>query len=229
MSNSKRKSLVVGVGINDAPYSVHEYHYVEQNGTMLRKKLWSCPYYDAWKDMLSRCYGSEFHKTTKGSAYLDCSVDKSWHTFSNFRFWMSEQVWLSSDVGKLCLDKDIIRPGNKVYSKDSCFFIPGQINKLLLTRQAMRGEYPIGVSLHACGKYMARCSSFGTGRNYLGLYLTCKEAHRAWQSAKIVSILSAIDWYRGLDCYSPTIEDGCLLRVTQLRFDLSSDVETVTF
>lgn len=228
MLNSKRKSLILGVGINDAQYNVHEYHYVEEGGILIRKKLWSCPYYDTWKDMLGRCYSSKFQSTHKGAVYVNCTVDPSWHLFSNFKAWMEQQIWMCSEIGKLCLDKDLITPGNKVYSEENCSFIPSQLNKLLLTRQAMRGSYSIGVSLHACGKYMAQCSSFGHGRTYLGLYAVEREAHRAWQKAKITSILSALEWYRNLDCYLHKVDMGCMLRVRQMEADLANNAETLT-
>ncbi|WP_423172691.1 hypothetical protein, partial [Stenotrophomonas sp. CASM112] len=44
------------------------------------------------------------------------------------------------------LDKDLLIKGNKVYSENTCIFIPAEINLLLIKREASRGEHLIGVS-----------------------------------------------------------------------------------
>ena len=46
---------------------------------------------------------------------------------------------------KMCLDKDILIKGNKIYSQDTCIFVPKAINSLFTNRKRFRGEYPIGV------------------------------------------------------------------------------------
>ena len=48
----------------------------------------------------------------------------------------------------LHLDKDILIPGNKIYGPNACMFIPQDINKLLVDREAARGLYPQGVAFN---------------------------------------------------------------------------------
>ena len=44
------------------------------------------------------------------------------------------------------LDKDILYKGNKVYSPDTCVFVPQGINSLFVKANKLRGDLPIGVS-----------------------------------------------------------------------------------
>ena len=63
------------------------------------------------------------------------------------------------------MDKDILVKGNKVYSPDTCRFVPQYINSLLTNAAAIRGELPCGVvALKPSSKtrrintaYTARC------------------------------------------------------------------------
>lgn len=59
------------------------------------------------------------------------------------------------------LDKDILCKGNKIYSSETCVFVPQYINMLFVKRDSMRGNLPIGVRFNKSNsdKYVA------TGRN----------------------------------------------------------------
>ena len=43
----------------------------------------------------------------------------------------------------MCLDKDILFKNNKIYSNNTCIFVPQFINTLFCKRQNDRGEYQI--------------------------------------------------------------------------------------
>ena len=94
---------------------------------------------------------------------------------------MEKQDW----HGK-CLDKDIVVPKSKLYSPDTCAFVLAATNSFVIASDAIRGEYPVGVSLHKpTGKYCAKCGNPFTGkREYLGLFSTPEEAHEAWRKRK---------------------------------------------
>ena len=149
------KKLVRGVGINDADYVVCP----RING----KGVW-CPYYRKWVSILTRCYSKKLH--TEHPAYIGCKVSEEWKTFSNFKVWMETQDW----VGKH-LDKDILIPDNKLYSRDTCVFVSSEVNIFLTDSNAIRGNYLIGVCWNKqCEKFQAACSD-GDGKNvYLGLF-----------------------------------------------------------
>lgn len=165
----KENLRVFGVGINDVDFKV----VLPING-----KPQSPASYATWKNMLSRCYNPQYHE--KFPTYVGCSVSDEWKYFSNFNEW-----WKENYTEGYVLDKDIIDPNNKTYSKDTCIFIPAWLNGFVTTRQNRRGKYLLGVSWRKdLGKYMATCCVNGTNKN-LG-YFTCeKEAHVAWKKFKL--------------------------------------------
>lgn len=136
------RSLIYGVGINDAPYLVQP----KVNG-----KQMLCPYYKVWKNMLKRCYDLNFLQNNR--TYFGCIVCDGWLLFSNFKNWMMLQDWQDNE-----LDKDLLIPGNRLYSPDTCIFIPHSLNGLLNKREAAKGEFARGVYTRAKPNiYYARC------------------------------------------------------------------------
>ena len=115
------------------------------------------PAYIKWHSMMARCYS----KTTKKThpTYKDCTVCEEWHNFQNFAKWYEENYY-EIDNETMCLDKDILIKGNKVYSPQTCVFVPNDINVLFIKKHNHRGEYPMGVSYHKNDKkYCSRCSN----------------------------------------------------------------------
>ena len=94
---------------------------------------------------------------------------------------MEQQDW----HGK-CLDKDIIAPGSKLYSPETCAFVLKATNSFVVASDAIRGDYPIGVALFKhTGKYQAYCQNPFIGKQeYLGYFSTPQEAHEAWRKRK---------------------------------------------
>lgn len=82
--------------------------------------------YNLWYGMLRRCYDKEQHMRNRGKSYADCSVCDRWLDYSNFAkditLLFGYENWLNKTG--YCLDKDTINPGNKVYSRANCCFIP---------------------------------------------------------------------------------------------------------
>ena len=178
-SIGNRKKLF-GVGINDAPYMVKP----SENG-----KRYCCPYYSVWQGMLERCYSDRFHKIEP--SYKDCIVCNEWLYFMNFREWMEKQDW----QGK-AIDKYILSNNNKIYSPETCCFVPQRVNNLLTDRASKRGKYPIGVFYKKANKkFMAQVQCSGINK-YLGLFTTPEDAHAAYVSAKreiIIDVAKSID------------------------------------
>ena len=105
--------------------------------------------YIAWKGMIWRCYCSSSNKT---KWYMDCYVCEEWLVFSNFRKWFKEQ---SDYKDGYCLDKDILVKDNKIYSPDTCCFVPQEINTAILLRKGDKYNLPHGVSFNKRnGKYI---------------------------------------------------------------------------
>jgi len=166
----RRAKLVCGVGINDADYTVQP--------VVFGKRV-MCPFYEAWKNMLVRCYDPRYH--AKQPTYIGCSVAPEWHGFMAFRAWMIRQNWVGND-----LDKDILVPGNKVYSPQTCVFISSGLNNFTTDSASARGEWPTGVYLDKHnGKFKAQCCNpFSGKQEYLGLFTCPDAAHEAWRARK---------------------------------------------
>jgi hypothetical protein len=112
--------------------------------------------YKIWKGILQRCYDPYF--INKHLSYKDCFVCNEWHNFQNFAQWYDENIY-NCDNERIHLDKDISYKGNKIYSPETCIFVPQRINGLFIKRDIDRGVYPIGVCLNKRDdKLYARCN-----------------------------------------------------------------------
>ena len=150
-------------------------------------------FYKKWYSMLKRCYDKEFHK--KNPTYKDCSVCKEWHCFQNFAKWCEDNYY-EIDGERMCLDKDILEKGNKIYSPNTCIFVPEKINTLFTKRKSERGNFLIGVFFHK--KYNKFSSSVNKNGNhkFLGYYKTELDAFKAYKKEKENVIKEIADEYK---------------------------------
>lgn len=122
--------MIFGIGIND-----------------LTSKL---PSYSTWYSMHRRCYSELYDKNHGG--YSECEVSKEWQILSNYNNWFNENYIQGYD-----LDKDLIS-NSKIYSEDTCIFLPREINSALQQDKNKNG-LPPGVSYKAShGKYVSQIS-----------------------------------------------------------------------
>ena len=155
--------------------------------------------YKCWCSMLKRCHSSKFQE--KKPTYKGCSVCDSWLYYSNFKKWYNENYY-EIDNKTSHLDKDILIKGNKVYSPDTCMFVPNFINKLFIKRQNSRGVLPIGVIYRKDNKkYQAQLSISKNGkptRKNLGYYNTPNDAFEVYKQAKENYIKEVADEYKDI-------------------------------
>ena len=141
--------------------------------------------YDLWYSMLQRCYSDVYKK--KRPTYEGCEVSDNFLHYEYFYEWCHEQIGFGNDGNgnPFQLDKDLLIKGNKVYSEDSCVFIPQGINKVLTKRESMRGEHLIGVHWHNASRaFKAQVSKSAGKQEYLGSFNTEIEAFNAYKTAK---------------------------------------------
>lgn len=124
-----------------------------------------------WNSMFHRCYSSKYHENKP--TYVECTVCKEWHNFQNFAKWFDENYY-QIEGQRIHLDKDILIKGNKIYSPNTCIFVPQRINSLFIKRNNCRGKYPIGVSAFK-NKFMVRCNDKFNNSQNLGYFDTPKD------------------------------------------------------
>ena len=155
--------------------------------------------YVLWQSMLQRCYSDTdvcgaFKK--KNPTYEGCEVGDNFKSYEYFYEWCHKQIGFSNQSWQL--DKDLLTKGNKVYSEDSCVFIPSEINLLLTKRTASRGEHLIGVSWSETANAFKAQVNKGKGkREYLGHFKTEIEAFDAYKDAKESFVKEQAEKWKG--------------------------------
>lgn len=192
-------SSVFGVGMNDADYQVAK----RVNGVQR-----ICPAYKCWKGMLKRSYSDKFK--SKHHTYADAHVCDEWKKFMEFRRW-----WVDHQVDGWCLDKDILTPGGKKYSPETCIFVPHWINCFTIGRDAARGKYAIGVSLFKRDAVFSSSHKHPfTGKIiHVGYFKTEAEANWAWADSKI-SLAASIKGE--MDAVDERIY-GCVIQIIESK------------
>ena len=152
--------------------------------------------YVLWCHMFERCYSDAYKK--KYPTYEGCEVSENFKSYEYFYEWCHKQVGFNKEWH---LDKDLLIKGNKVYSEDTCVFLPSEINSLLTKREALRGKHLIGVSW--CKKANAFKASVNKNKGkqeHLGYFKTELEAFNAYKTAKEAFVKEQADkWKSQID------------------------------
>ena len=175
------KNLVYGIGIyNEGKFKSKE------NGKQTKV-------YTTWKNMLRRCTDIEYKE--KYPTYYGVTCSNEWKYFQNFAEWFNENYY-NIEGQKMCLDKDILYKGNKIYSSKTCIFVPNEINSLFTKGNGSRGEFPIGVSyFKQTDKFMAQCRANGKVVK-LGCFKTVEEAFFKYKQFKEQYIKEVANKYK---------------------------------
>lgn len=157
---------------------------IERNNTYIRS-------YKCWNDMIRRCYDvNDYHYKWYGE--LGVTVEKRWLCFEYFlndiKLLPGYDEWLNNP-GTYQLDKDSMQQNipvyNKIYSRETCCFIPVRNN---IQQQRFNSENRrkyIGVEQKSLDKY--KCS---IGHKYYGSYTNPIAA---------ASMYNIVARYRGCD------------------------------
>ena len=137
--------------------------------------------YTLWRNMLKRCYSTTLKK--KYPTYKDCEASDNFLYYEYFYEWCNSQIGFGNQDWQL--DKDLLFKGNKVYSEDSCVFIPKEINSLLTKSDKVRGKHLIGVHwCNASKAFVAMVSKNKGKQEFLGCFKTELEAFNTYKTAK---------------------------------------------
>lgn len=145
--------------------------------------------YQIWRMLIVRCYEEKF-KETYPTYFEECIVCDEWKNYQNFARWYEENEY--SVAERLHIDKDILIPGNKLYSTDTCILLPQKINAMIIN-VPNRDGLPNGVLKADSGKYY---SSYGT--KHLGVYNTIEEAFEIHAREKEQAIKNIAEEYKNI-------------------------------
>lgn len=164
---ARKTHKILGVAVNDAPYIV--------SPTIEGKQI-LCPYFRVWRGMVDRCYSSCWARRRPDLAKND--VCEQWLRFMNFRDWMEAQEWRGRH-----LDKDVLSPGCRLYSPETCAFVWPSTNVLMQSRH-YRG------TASGVDKNMGRWRAQYSGK-LLGRFDTEDEARWVWKAARAKALAEA--------------------------------------
>lgn len=159
--------------------------------------------YMTWKHMLQRCYDKKYQENKP--TYKGCKVCKAWHNFQVFAKWYYENIYFINNE-RMHLDKDILFKGNKIYSPETCVFVPQRINSLFTKSNRSRGEYPIGISYNKNKDKLEVCCSIYKNKNnnkinkHIGTFLPDQvdEAFLCYKQFKEAYIKEVAEEYKEL-------------------------------
>lgn len=183
-------------------------------------------FYGYWSRMIERCYSER--EQLRHPTYIGCTVCEEWKYFSNFEQWA-----ISNYVDNSVLDKDLIDGTSKIYSPETCAFVPQELNKCILDRSS-NSLYPLGVWFKKKTKgminerkspYIAEIVKYGNGVK-LGSFSSPEEAHKKWQLEKITYFNELIVKYKFV--VSSSVIDGLRRRINILQHDYDSNIITET-
>lgn len=139
--------------------------------------------YVVWYSMLRRCYSAVYQQGKP--TYIGTTVSPDWHWLSNFDQWFQKNY-----IQDWQLDKELLSNFSKVYSKDTCCFLPNEINSALYFDRGKNG-LPPGVSYKT------------SNQNYIAQY-SRKDEHG---KRKSVHLLSSSDPQKCFQAYKVAKEN----------------------
>lgn len=169
--NAERK-LVYGIGINDYDGFI----------SIRQKQLKS---YTTWKQILKRCYCEKLREKYK--SYSGCIICNEWKSFSAFKKWFDENYIEGYEI-----DKDILGDG-KLYSPNTCCFVPKSLNNTLINIRKTKGFSKYG---RKYAVFISRSSTKKTYKKYLGVFATEEDAFLAYKREKEAFIKEVANKYK---------------------------------
>ena len=105
--------MVYGVGYNE-PIEGEKVYRAYENGKQTRS-------HKTWEHILERCYSAKLH--AKEPTYKDVVVAEEWLNYQVFAKWYEENYY-EVEGQRMELDKDLLSGNCKIYSPNTCIFLP---------------------------------------------------------------------------------------------------------
>lgn len=136
--------------------------------------------YKVWSNMLLRTVDNPLKKNFP--TYEECELCEEWKEYANFKVWYDNPA--NGYIEGYDLDKDLLSNGRKIYSPETCCFIPKHLNFLLRNKQKHDG-LPNGVYKNGKG-YQSRFTY--KGEKHFKQHKTVEDAEKEYQQIKMATI-----------------------------------------
>lgn len=197
------RSLLYGLGINDAPYAVARSECIDGKWV----QTWRCPAYAAWSHVLERSLSEK--KKIAQPTYVGVTVCDEWLKFTNFKKW-----WDVNYRAGYHLDKDILCYGNKIYSPDTCIYVPKWLNGFVSERNSRKGEFPVGVSWSKKYGFFEAGISIKGRKKFLGHFTNKQDAHNRWLKENLTLVEA---FKKDLDTIDSRLYPALIYRYTNYK------------
>lgn len=124
-----------------------------------RKNNKTVPIHRIWRDMIRRGYDPKYK--AKRKSYEHVIVCKDWLNYQNFAAWASLKYVENWD-----LDKDLLSSAFKIYSPETCCFLPPEINQSI--PRILKSKLPTGVDTRNNKTFSIRITIDGIRINKFG-------------------------------------------------------------
>lgn len=186
-ARQQNNDLVFGVGINDEITPVTKCHKV----------------YSHWQMILRKCFDQKYK--TQHPTYKDVTMCEEWKRFSVFKKWFDTNYVEGYD-----LDKDLLSDnGRKIYSPDTCCFIPHRLNLLLCSKKLGKDGLPRGIRKE-CHSYAVRICLHKGKRIRIGKIRSINEAIDIYNKIKKEYMASVVLEYYKNGLITKRVYDGFL-------------------
>lgn len=132
--------------------------------------------YRTWGKMMRRCLaGGDYQK--EKPAYIGCHTSVEFSNFESFSDWaITQQGCLDQGYN---LDKDLLVKGNKLYSEETCVYIPALLNSLFISHPKTTVGNVLPVGVYKRGSTFRACISVN-GRTLHSSTYNTPEPAREW-------------------------------------------------
>ena len=191
IKNTTASALTTGILKDSEVHDTHKYGVMDMPNELQKGKP-KPREYSIWNGIRQRCYNENNRDNLM--SYKGIKMSDNFKLYSYFKEWCHKQIGFNEDGWHL--DKDILVKGNKVYSEDTCCFVPPEINCTITNNKSVRGRFPQGVTYNRTKtRYRAKIRR-GAKLESLGTYDTPEEAFYAYKPIKEACIKSLAEKWK---------------------------------
>lgn len=149
-----------------------------------------------WKGMMGRCYNPQYSENRP--TYVECVTSQSWTNQVNFKAWFIKQIANGYYQDGWELDKDLLFRQNKIYSEETCVFLPQRLNQLQQVKKDSEYNWLPGVNFDKSrGKFKSEVN-FDGKRHYFPRRETEMESFLEYKELKEKLVRADAENWKGI-------------------------------